>query len=135
MPEFEWTRFKRSLTPYMFLLPALVFMVVFIYQPIVQSFRYSLYKWSAFSVSESWKYVGFDNYTRVFKDDIFYGSIVNNVWYAVISVAVQVCFGLVLAALLESHSIVSSLGAGGHHCWHHLAAGVQSGYRPNQSVA
>lgn len=98
----EWTRFKRSLTPYLFLLPALAFMVIFIYQPIVQSFRYSLFKWSAFSASESWKYIGSDNYSRVFRDDIFYTSIVNNIWYAVISVAVQVCFGLVLAALLES---------------------------------
>jgi len=90
------------MVPYLFLLPAIIIMVVFIYQPVVQNVRYSLYKWSAISKAEDWSYVGLDNYDRVFEDDIFYTSIVNNFWYAVISVAVQVCFGLVLAAILES---------------------------------
>jgi raffinose/stachyose/melibiose transport system permease protein len=99
MPELA--RVRRFLVPYLFLLPALIFMVIFIYQPVVQSFRFSLYNWSAFSTD--WDYIGFDNYTRVFKDDIFYKSLENNFWYAVISVACQVCFGLVLAALIESN--------------------------------
>lgn len=94
--------YKKVMVPYLFLLPAIIIMVVFIYQPVVQNVRYSLYKWSAISKAEDWSYVGLDNYDRVFEDDIFYTSIVNNFWYAVISVAVQVCFGLVLAAILES---------------------------------
>ncbi len=94
--------YKKYLFPYLFLLPALAIMVVFIYQPVVQNFRFSLYSWSAIERVEDWRYVGFDNYSRVFGDDIFYTSIVNNFWYAVISVAFQVCFSLVLAAMLES---------------------------------
>lgn len=75
-------------------------MVVFVYEPVIQNFHNSFYKWSAFSID--WEYVGLDNFQRVFEDEIFYRSLVNNVWYAVISVACQVCFALVLAALIES---------------------------------
>lgn len=75
-------------------------MVVFVYEPVIQNLHNSFYKWSAFSID--WEYVGLDNFHRVFGDEIFYRSLVNNVWYALISVACQVCFALVLAALIES---------------------------------
>lgn len=102
MASLGLSRWRKYVTPYLFLLPALIIMIVFVYQPIVENFRSSLYNWSAFSGQENWRYVGLDNYRRVFGDPIFYTSIKNNIWYAVISVAVQVCFSLGLAALLES---------------------------------
>ena len=102
MASLGLSRWKKYVTPYLFLLPTLIIMIVFVYHPIVENFRSSLYNWSAFSGQENWRYIGLDNYRRVFDDPIFYTSIKNNIWYAVISVAVQVCFGLGLAALLES---------------------------------
>jgi raffinose/stachyose/melibiose transport system permease protein len=101
--------YKKYLYPYLFLLPAIVIMIVFIYQPVVQNFRFSLFKWSAIERVVDWDYIGFDNYSRAFEDDLFYKSIVNNIWYASLSVAVQVCFGLVLAALLESNLMPRSV--------------------------
>jgi raffinose/stachyose/melibiose transport system permease protein len=47
------------------------------------------------------KFVGLNNYQRVFADPVFWTSIVNNIWYAVVSVLFQVGIALVLAALLE----------------------------------
>lgn len=109
MNPFTHFRFRRFITPYLFLLPALVIMVVFVYQPVVQTFNFSLYDWSAFSTELD--YVGFENYERIFTDPILLKSIINNIFYAVISVAVQVCFALFLAALLESH-IMPRLASG-----------------------
>lgn len=91
---------SRTLTPYLFLLPAVIIMVIFIYLPIVQNFYYSLFRWS--SIDPNWKYVGLSNYARIIKDDIVHLSLINNVLYAVISVIFQVFLALVLAAILES---------------------------------
>lgn len=96
-------RMRKHLFPYMFLLPTLVLMAVFIYLPIVQNVVFSLYRWSAFSIN--WDFVGIENYTRALNDSLVFKSLGNNVWYAVISVAVQVVFGLCLAAIIESKII------------------------------
>ena len=84
---------------YLWIIPALVLLLVFVYYPIVENFRLSLYSWNAFSPVP--KFVGVNNYQRVFADPVFWTSIANNIWYAVVSVAFQVGIALVLAALLE----------------------------------
>jgi len=45
--------------------------------------------------------VGFDNYTTAFDDPVFWRALLNNTFYAVVSLVVQVGFALVLAAILE----------------------------------
>lgn len=97
------SRRRNNLFPYLFLLPTILMMLVFVYLPIIQNFFFSLYRWSAFSTD--WSYIGFDNYARILSDPIVPRALGNNVWYAVISVAVQVCFALVLAAIIESQLI------------------------------
>jgi len=84
---------------YLWILPALVLLLVFVYYPIVDNFRLSLYSWNAFRPVP--KFVGLNNYQRVFADPVFWTSIVNNIWYAVVSVLFQVGIALVLAAMLE----------------------------------
>jgi len=93
----------RAITPYLFLLPAVLVMLVFVYLPGVQNFYYSLFKWSA--IDPNMDYVGLRNYAKVLKDSIILISLRNNVLYALISVVFQVGLALVLAALLESHLI------------------------------
>ncbi len=90
-------RDKRIIS--LFLFPAMLLIVVFIYYPLVQSVINSLYKWSSFSPTKDW--VGFANYTRMFTDPIMYQAIWNNTLYAIISIICQTGLGLVLAACLE----------------------------------
>jgi raffinose/stachyose/melibiose transport system permease protein len=87
------------LTSLLWIAPALILLVLFVYYPVVDNVRLSLYRWNAFSPDEVW--VGLDNYTALFKDPIFWSSLFNNVAYAVVSVVFQVGGGLVLAAILE----------------------------------
>lgn len=87
------------LTTLLWVAPALLLLVVFVYYPVVDNVRLSLYRWNAFSPSEVW--VGLDNYGTLLKDPIFWSSLFNNIAYAVVSVIVQVGGGLVLAAILE----------------------------------
>lgn len=93
------------ITPYLFLLPAIVLLMVFVYVPVAENFRYSLYKWGSFN--PNWLFVGLGNYLELFRDPIFYKSLVNNAVYAVISVAFQVFFALVLASMLEQARFAS----------------------------
>lgn len=91
--------YRNKKAALLFMLPALVFVVVFIYYPIVQNFFYSLFRWSAFSKVKV--FVGFEYYKRLFKDPVFYIALKNNTLYALISIVFQVGVGLIIAALLE----------------------------------
>lgn len=90
-----WMRW-RSLA---WVLPALVLLLVFVYYPIVDNLRLSLFSWNAFSVQPT--FVGLDNYRTAFDDPIFWQALRNNTLFAVVSLVCQVGFALVLAALLE----------------------------------
>jgi raffinose/stachyose/melibiose transport system permease protein len=80
-------------------LPAMVLLLVFVYYPIVENLRLSLFSWNAFSVNPT--FVGFDNYRTAFDDPIFWRALRNNTVFAIVSLVFQVGFALVLAALLE----------------------------------
>jgi raffinose/stachyose/melibiose transport system permease protein len=79
--------------------PAVLLLAVFVYFPVVDNLRLSLFRWNAFSTRETW--VGLDNYVNLTADPVFWGALFNNIAYAVVSVIFQVGGGLVLAAVLE----------------------------------
>ena len=80
-------------------MPAVLLVGVFVYYPVVDNFRLSLYAWSAFSPQPTW--VGLSNYQKLRSDPIFWSSLLNNTFYALASVVFQVGLGLVIAAVLE----------------------------------
>jgi raffinose/stachyose/melibiose transport system permease protein len=80
--------------------PALLLLVVFVYYPVADNAVLSLYRWGPFSPDMTW--VGLGNYAQLANDPVFWSSLFNNVAYAVVSVVVQVGGGLVLAAILEA---------------------------------
>ena len=78
--------------------PAVVLLAVFVYYPVLENLRLSLYRWSPFTKET---FVGLDNYRELAADPVAWGALFNNTAYAVVSVACQVAGGLVLAAVLE----------------------------------
>ncbi len=78
--------------------PAVVLLVLFVYYPVVENLRLSLFRWSAFTQET---FIGLGNYRVMAADPVFWSSLFNNVAYAVVSVTFQVLGGLVLAAVLE----------------------------------
>jgi len=87
------------LTTLLWVAPAILLLVVFVYYPVVDNARLSLYRWGPFSPNET--FIGLDNYTALGRDPVFWSSLFNNVAYAVVSVIVQVGGGLILAGILE----------------------------------
>jgi raffinose/stachyose/melibiose transport system permease protein len=84
-----------------FIVPALVFILIFIYFPIIETTRLSLFRFSPYSQKKV--FVGLYNYIKIFNDSVFYIAVKNNFYYALVSIIFQVGFGLVLAMLLESN--------------------------------
>lgn len=91
--------YRNKKVAILFMLPALAFVILFIYYPIIQNFIYSMFRWSSFS--EERIFVGLEYYKRLFADPIFYIALKNNVLYAIFSIVFQVGLGMVLAAVLE----------------------------------
>jgi raffinose/stachyose/melibiose transport system permease protein len=78
--------------------PAIVLLAVFVYYPVLENLRLSLYRWSPFTKEA---FVGLDNYRQMAQDPVVWGALFNNTAYAVVSIVCQVAGGLVLAAVLE----------------------------------
>lgn len=100
---------ENKIAPYAYIFPALLLIIVFVYIPIVQNFYFSFFKMSSYSTTTT--FVGFENYIKIFSDDIFYTALRNNILYAVISLIFQVGLGLFLAILLESKYVSPKLQA------------------------
>lgn len=94
---------NKKMTPYLYLLPAIIIMIIFVYYPIVQNFIYSFYRMSSYSATTT--FIGLDNYIRLLSDPVIRIAIKNNAYYAIISLICQVGLGLVIALLIESRYI------------------------------
>ena len=89
----------NKMTPYVYVLPCILLLGIFVYIPLVANFYYSAFSFSALSPTK--KFVGLPNYQTLFSDPVIGTALTNNIWYCLISVAIQVLLALVIAALLE----------------------------------
>ena len=89
----------NKMTPYVYVLPCILLLGIFVYIPLVANFYYSTFSFSALSPTK--KFVGLQNYQTLFSDPVIGTALTNNIWYCLISVAIQVLLALVIAALLE----------------------------------
>ncbi len=90
---------KKNLEALFFVVPAVIVLSIFVYYPLVQNIINSFHSFTLSSATKEW--VGFENYGKLLTDKNIPISLKNNVLYAVISIIIQVGFGLVLAAVLE----------------------------------
>jgi raffinose/stachyose/melibiose transport system permease protein len=90
---------RTRIIPLLYIAPALLMLSLFVYYPLVRNLVNGFYEWNPFTLDRSFVSIG--NYTRLFKDPVFYTVLKNNLFYAVISVVLQVGLGLVIAAILE----------------------------------
>lgn len=98
---------ERKIAPYIYIFPALLLIIIFVYIPIIQNLWFSFFKMSPYSSVKT--FIGFSNYKKIFADEIFYTALRNNTLYAVISLIFQVGVGLSLAMLLESKFVTPKL--------------------------
>ena len=82
------------------LAPALIVFSVFVLWPLLDSFRYSFTNWNGFN--PNYKFVGFDNFAKVFSDPNFFTAIINTAIWMVAALVLPTLLGLGLALLLNT---------------------------------
>ncbi|MCB5261599.1 MAG: sugar ABC transporter permease [Candidatus Cloacimonetes bacterium] len=97
---------KWKISPYLYLLPALVIVIAFRLIPIVMSFILSFYNWS---IQGTGDFIGLTNYIAMFKDKIFWQSMSNTFWLVIIQVPASIVFSLFFAVLLNKIKYLKSL--------------------------
>ena len=91
-------RRRRNLSPYLWVLPALIMYVVFKLAPMVAGLYLAMLRWDGI---EPPTFVGLQNFQRMLNDEIIGLALWNNTVYAVGTVAGKVVLSLMLALVLN----------------------------------
>lgn len=94
------SRFRKKVTPYLFLSPTLVLMVVLLVIPICLVVKYS-FQDNAIVVKTP-EFVGAENYGKILGDEDFWNAAKNTVFFVVVSVAAHLVLGMCFALLLNT---------------------------------
>ncbi len=88
--------------PYLFLIPFFSIFIIFQIYPIFHSFYISLHSWNGIPAIPM-KFIGLDNYVRVFTEDPFFLKAVGNtILIMCFTIPLCILFGLLLATMLTS---------------------------------
>ncbi len=82
-----------------FLAPVIILLVVFIFYPIVETFRVSAFEWNG--ISSDLKFIGLGNWEKLMKDDKFWTAFLNNIKVMILSILIQIPLGVAMATFVE----------------------------------
>lgn len=89
---------SNSRIAYLMVLPTVILFLAFCIYPIIHVLIVSLFEYDGMT---DMKFIGFDNYIRVFSDTTWWKSVLNTVEFGLISPIVQIPISLVLAVVLN----------------------------------
>ncbi len=92
-------KYYGKYTPYLFILPAAVVLVIFFFIPFFQTFLLSFLDYSKNIYSPT--FIGIDNYIKLLHNPIFYKVLWNTFIYLFVAVPILVIFPLFLAILIN----------------------------------
>ncbi|AHM57900.1 carbohydrate ABC transporter membrane protein 1, CUT1 family (plasmid) [Peptoclostridium acidaminophilum DSM 3953] len=90
---------KRHATPYALIAPVLIFMIIVYGYPLLLTFKYSFQDVSL--IGSKSIFVGLANYKRVLTDPKFYNTLILTLKWTVLTVALKIGFGFILAMFLN----------------------------------
>jgi multiple sugar transport system permease protein/raffinose/stachyose/melibiose transport system permease protein len=93
----NYQRYKK-ISCLSFVLPAFLIFTAVIIFPLIFSFVLGFTQWKGYG---ELKWVGMDNYIRMFRDPVFYIGLRNNIMIVLVSVLGQIPLGLLLAYMLH----------------------------------
>lgn len=93
--EFTSSKWQKRLTPFLFVLPAVAFVVYFLALPAVRTFIASLFD------RDGTNFIWFANYVTVFTEPFMLVTFRNNVLWIVFGATFTILFGLLVAALAD----------------------------------
>lgn len=95
-------RSKDRIAGYLFVLPALLYMLFFVGYPIVDNIRLSLFDVNVMNIaSGDQPYIGLDNYKELFRKGVILTALSNTLLYTVACIVFQFIIGLAFALLFS----------------------------------
>ena len=91
---------RRKRLGYMYMIPSLVILAVFVIYPVIYGAVTSLYDWDWVAGIDKKLFVGLGNYLQIFSDRLFWNALKNTVIFAVLSLLAEFVLGLCCAMLL-----------------------------------
>ncbi|MBV7335021.1 sugar ABC transporter permease [Chloroflexi bacterium TSY] len=92
-----WDELRRKAPLYLFLIPTIAFLAVFMYYPAFTAVRLSFYHWDGFSPP---RWIGLDNFERILSDNVMRTSIVNMLILTVARILIVLTTPLLAAELV-----------------------------------
>ena len=90
---------KNKIGPWLFSAAALVMYLFVVLIPVIWTICLSFFQWDGIG---DMRFIGIDNYGRLFQDTTFRKSIINNLKFTLISTSYQFVIGMILAMILSS---------------------------------
>ena len=82
-----------------FLAPVIILLIIYIFYPIIETFRISAFKWNGISAEP--RLIGIDNWNTLLHDRKFWIAFFNNVKIMILSIMIQIPIGLAMATFAE----------------------------------
>lgn len=103
------TRRREQISGMLFVLPSFVGFVIFTLIPVIASLILSFTKWNFLKGWNDVSFNGFDKFKRLFTDDWFKVSYLNNIIFTIGTIPILIILGLVCAYIIN-HYVLGSTG-------------------------
>lgn len=74
----QWILIQQRITPYLFLLPALIILILTVFWPAIQAFYLSFTSYENIGDPPQW--IGFKNFLRLSKDPVFLANLTKHIY-------------------------------------------------------
>ncbi len=98
---YKWYKFKKLITPYIFVSPALLVFAIFSVGAVVYTLYLSFFKFNLLTMVDKKIFVGIERYLTVLQDSLFYTTIFNTFYFAIGNVLIGGVFALLLAIVIN----------------------------------
>jgi putative chitobiose transport system permease protein len=96
----SWSPLRSQVTPYLFLLPAMLVLGLTVFYPAIQAFLLSFTQYE-YDITQPPMWIGLENFQRLLKDSVFWKTLRNTLVYLVGVVPILVVAPLGLAILVN----------------------------------